>query len=140
MSKVFWDSNPYIYLFDGTSPFHQSARNLRLRMIERRDELLTSTMTLGEVQTGPRRAGQRALAQQFGEAIRQTSRILPFDEAAADMYAELRENPSIRQPDAIQLACAAVAGVELFITNDAALHKLTIRGIHFICSMERAPI
>ena len=140
MSKVFWDTNPYIYLFDGASPFNQSARDLRKRMIERRDELLTSTMTLGEVQAGPRRAGNPVVAQQLRDAIRQTSRILPFDEAAADLYAELRQNPAIKPPDAIQLACAAVAGVELFITNDAALHKLTIRGIHFICSMQRAPI
>ena len=140
MSKIFWDSNPYIYLFDGSSPFHAATRNLRTRMIERQDELLTSTMTLAEVQTGPRRAGNRALAQRFREAIRESSRILSFDEAAADKYAELRENSAIKPPDAIQLACAATAGVELFITNDVGLHKLTIPGIHFICSMERAPI
>jgi len=140
MSKLFWDSNPYIYLFDGTSPFHKAAFALRQRMIERHDELFTSAMTLGEVQTGPRRAGNLILAQQFRDAICQSSRIISFDEAAADIYARLRENPAIKPPDAIQLACASAAGVELFITNDKALHKLTVPGIHFICSVERAPI
>ena len=40
----------------------------------------------------------------------------------------------------MQLSTAAAAGVELFITNDTSLHKLTVPGIHFICSVERAPI
>jgi predicted nucleic acid-binding protein len=109
-------------------------------MIVRQDELLTSTMTLAEVQVGPRRAGNFALADRFRDAIRHTSQIISFDEPAADIYAKLRENPSIKPPDAIQLACAAAAGVHLFITNDKALHKLSVAGIHFICSVEGAPI
>ncbi len=80
------------------------------------------------------------MAHSFRDAIRSTSRIISFDEAAADIYARLRENPAIKPPDAIQLACAAVVGVELFITNDKALQKLTVPGIHFICSVQRAPI
>jgi len=140
MSKIFWDTNPYIYLFEGLPQFLDPVKAFRERMIERKDELITSTMTLAEVQVGPRRAGNVALAERFRDAIRQTSRIIPFDEAAADIYAKLRENPSIKPPDAIQLACAASVGVHLFITNDKALHKLTVPGIHFICSVERAPI
>ena len=80
------------------------------------------------------------MADRFRDAIRQTSQIVPFDEPAADIYATLRCNPAIKPPDAIQLACAAASGVHLFITNDKALHKLSIPGIHFICSVEGAPI
>ena len=46
----------------------------------------------------------------------------------------------IRPPDAIQLSCAAAVGVELFITNDASLQKITVPGIHFITSLDRVPI
>jgi predicted nucleic acid-binding protein len=66
--------------------------------------------------------------------------VLPFNEAAADIYASIRENPAIRPPDAIQLSCAAAAGVELFITNDKKLHQLTVPGIHFVTSLDRVPI
>lgn len=140
MSKIFWDTNPYIYLFEGQPQFLGPVRALRERMIERKDELLTSALTLAEVQVGPRRVGNVALAERFRDAIRQTSRIIPFDETAADIFAALRTNSAIKPPDAIQLSCAAAAGVELFITNNIGLHKLRVAGIHFICSVERAPI
>jgi predicted nucleic acid-binding protein len=139
MSRIFWDTNPYIYLFEGHPEFLEPTRSLRQRMLERGDELVTSTMTLAEVQVGPRRCGNIPLALQLRAAIVQTSTIVAFDEAAADLYAELRENPAIRPPDAIQLSCAAALGVELFVTNDVALHKLTVRGIHFITSLARVP-
>lgn len=44
----------------------------------------------------------------------------------------------IRPPDAIQLACAAQVGVDLFITNDDRLSRLTIPGIQFLVPLERA--
>jgi predicted nucleic acid-binding protein len=140
MSRIFWDTNLYIYLFEGGDPFVEQARTLRRRMIERRDELLTSTMTLGEIQVGPRRAGNPELATQLRDAVLQTSTVLSFDAKAADMYAKLRENASIKPPDAIQLSCAAVAGVELFITNDERLHRLAVPGIHFITSIAKVPL
>ncbi|MGA7158238.1 MAG: PIN domain-containing protein [Acidobacteriaceae bacterium] len=140
MSRIFWDTNPYIYLLEGAEPFLGPTRALRQRMIARRDELITSTMTLAEIQVGPRRAGNLALAAQLREAVLQTSTIVPFDLKAADLYAQLRENPTIKAPDAIQLSCAASVGVELFITNDVALHRLTIPGIHFITSPAQAPL
>ena len=45
-----------------------------------------------------------------------------------------------RSADAIQLACAAHYGVDLFITNDQHLHKLTIPGIGFIAPLEKVPL
>jgi predicted nucleic acid-binding protein len=43
-------------------------------------------------------------------------------------------------PDAIQLACAAAAGIDLFITNDDRLSKFHVQGIHFITGLDQAPI
>jgi hypothetical protein len=67
---------------------------------------------------------------------------LPFDLAAARNFARLRARTTqrIRPPDAIQLACAATAGVDLFITNVTRLHGLHVDGIQFITSIERAPV
>jgi predicted nucleic acid-binding protein len=109
-------------------------------MVERGDELVTSAMTLGEVQVKPRENNNIALAERYRNIIRQTCTVLSFDSAAADIYAALRAGSSVRSPDAIQLSCAAAAGVELFITNDKRLHKLTVPGIHFVTSLDRVPI
>lgn len=108
-------------------------------MIERRDDLVTSAMTLGEIQIGPRRAKNHALAATYRDTIEQTCTVVPFDTTAAEIYAELRENTTIKPPDAIQLSCAAASRVELFVTNDQNLIKLTVRGIHFVTSLDRLP-
>ena len=97
-------------------------------------------MTLGEVQVGPRKAKNIRLAERYRETIRRTSTVVPFNDAAADIYAALRVNPAIKPPDAIQLSCAAALGVELFVTNDERLHKLTVPGIHFLAPLLRVPI
>ena len=42
-----------------------------------------------------------------------------------------------RAPDAIQLACAAAGGTDLFITNDDRLSRKNVPGIAFIQSLQR---
>lgn len=140
MSRVFWDTNLFIYLFEGGQPFTQQVRALRKRMLERGDELLTSTMTLSEVQVGPRRNGKTVLAAQYRDAILQTATVLPFDVKAADICAQLRAEKNIKPPDAIQLSCAAAANVELFITNDHSLQRFNVLGIHFISALDKNPL
>ena len=44
----------------------------------------------------------------------------------------------IRPPDAIRLACAAEANIDLFIANDDRLSRKAIPGVRFISSLERA--
>ena len=51
-----------------------------------------------------------------------------------------RKDRSIRPPDAIQLACASAARVDLFITNDERLSRKVVPGIHFIQSLATAAI
>jgi predicted nucleic acid-binding protein len=112
---------------------------LRRKMIERKDELVTSTMTLAEIQVVPRRAGDLGLAVHYRDTIQRVSRVVSFDGAAADKFAELRVNPATQPADAIQLSCAAAAGVTIFITNDLRLTRLRIPGIDFVTTMDRLP-
>ena len=110
-------------------------------MIERGDSLATSTLVIGEVLAGPARAGSDELYNQYLSLFSQPEiRVLEFDWKAAGHYARIRRDKTIRSPDAIQLACAASAGVDLFITNDDRLSRKNIPGIHFITSLARAPI
>lgn len=69
-----------------------------------------------------------------------SSVLILFDEKAAWTYARIRKDRSLRAPDAIQLACAATVGVDLFITNDARLHSKQVSGIQFIVPLDRVPI
>ena len=137
MSRVFWDTNLFVYLVDGHGRAKQVAA-LRQRMIEREDELLTSALTLGEVLVKPMEAGDQELQQRYENVITADATVLPFDARAAPRFAEIRRDRSIRAPDAIQLACASMAGVDLFITNDDRLSRKRVRGIHFIQPLDNA--
>ena len=58
----------------------------------------------------------------------------PFRDAnRAPTYAAIRADRTIKAPDAIQLSCAAAAGVDLFITivsDGAVAARWTVRGTH----------
>jgi len=64
--------------------------------------------------------------------------LIPFDQKAAQIYATVRQDRSIKAPDAIQLACAASNQIDLFITNDDRLSKKSVSGVHFITSLGAA--
>lgn len=138
MSRVFWDTNLFIYLLEGAEPQSGQVARLRERMLERQDELCTSTLTLGEVLVKPVEEDDAALRQRYEDVLSRTARLIAFDRAAARRYAEIRLTRGIRPPDAIQLACAAQLGVDLFITNDDRLSRLTIPGIQFLVPLDRA--
>lgn len=137
-THFFWDTNLFIYQWDAQSTLRPSVQSLRQKMLSAGIGLVTSAMTLGEIMAGPRREGQESLAQQYKAALTQTAAIVPFDERAADLYATIRAQTRVRQPDGIQLACAGAHGVELFVTNDDKLWKLRVPDVHFIVSIETA--
>ena len=138
MSRIFWDTNLFVYLIEDRGERAERVAALRRWMIEREDELLTSTLTLGEILVKPMETGDEELMRRYEHAIGAGATVLPFDDGAARRFAEIRQDRSIRPPDAIQLACAAAVGVDLFITNDDRLTRRNVRGIHFIQSLERA--
>jgi predicted nucleic acid-binding protein len=140
MSRIFWDTNLFIYLLEGNSRFAADTKQLRTRMLARGDQLLTSTLTLGEVLVKPLERGDAALCRAYEGAILQSASLLPFDVQAARTYAALRRDRSLRAPDAVQLACAATASIDLFVTNDHRLQAKQVPGIQFIVPLDRVPI
>src|SRR5271169_46258 len=140
MSRVFWDTNLFIYLFEGSGTLANEVAALRSRMLARRDQLLTSAITLGEILVKPLEKGDMAAASNYQKLISTTAVVIPFEEKAALVYARLRGDRSLRPPDAIQLACAACARVDLFVTNDARLQSKQVDGIQFIVPLDRVPL
>jgi predicted nucleic acid-binding protein len=140
MSRVFWDTNIFIYFFEDDGRQGKSARGLRERMLQRGDQLITSAMTVGEILVKPLQLRDLELCKQYERAITATALVVPFDLNAARRFSALRLNPSLRAPDAIQLSCAAAVDTHLFVTNDTRLSDLKIDGIEFIVSLDRTPI
>lgn len=138
MSKVFWDTNLFIYLIEGSDERARRVAELYERMRERDDTLFTSALTLGEVLVKPIERGDVELRTQYEKAIVAGASVLPFDTSAARHFAAIRADRSIQAPDAVQLACAASAGMDLFITNDDRLSRKVVRGIQFIQPLSRA--
>ena len=138
MSRVFWDTNLFIYLVEAHPKYSQRVVDLRRRMLKRRDQLYTSALTLGEVLVKPVETGNEALRRSYERAMTTGVVLISLDQDAARIYAQIRQDRSLRAPDTIQLACAAQAQVDLFITNDDRLSGKVVPGIQFIVSLEKA--
>ena len=138
MTRIFWDSNVFIYLLQNTEQHGRRASEMLARIEERGDDLLISTFGLGEVLAGTQIGTKR---RQWQLGIESVARVVSFDRSAVATFADLRSKNKVRPGDAVQLAVAAAQGVDLFITADKELARIShVPGINFISDMERAPI
>ncbi len=136
MSKIFWDTMLFVYLLEDDKRYAPRVSQILSRMNERGDELCTSALAVGEVLVGP-------CKQQASEAVTQIREffngpavhVLPFTGGAAFHYATIRSRYRVSPADAIHLACAAEARIDLFLTNDTSLVGKVIPGIQFIASL-----
>jgi predicted nucleic acid-binding protein len=140
MSRIFWDTNLFIYLLEDYGKLSKAVVEHRRNMLVRGDQLLTSALTLGEILVKPAEEGNDELCRKYEEAIARVSLVLPFDLRAARLYPSIRCDRSVLAPDAVQLACAAGAVVDLFVTNDHRLQKKRVDGIQFIVSLDEVPV
>jgi|SRR5690242_892547 len=141
MSKVFFDTNLFIYLLEDSGDRGARVGDLVQRLSERKDELLTSTLTLAEILVKPLSLGDEVWAGRYEKLLNGPGiSVLSFDRACARIYAQLRQDRTLKAPDAIQLSCAASARCDLFISNDDRLSRKIVPGIQFITSLEHAYI
>jgi predicted nucleic acid-binding protein len=137
MTRIYWDSMLFIYLFQKDPIYWQRVAFLRKQSIERGDEICTSHLALGEILAGAYRDKDEATAQVIREGMaRANIRLLPFDERSVDLFGRIRAEHRTAAADSIHLACAASYGVDLFITEDKKLLKLRIPGIKFIVGID----
>jgi predicted nucleic acid-binding protein len=140
MARVFWDTNLFIYLFEDNAEWTPRVVELRRGMRSRRDDLLTSWLTVGEALTKPKEAGNAILEKSYLNFFLGGSvELIAFEAEAAKRYADIRSRERVRPADAIQLACAAAARTDLFVTNDSRLSGLVVPGITFVTGLARIP-
>jgi predicted nucleic acid-binding protein len=140
MARIFWDTNLFIYLFERNPQWSVRVQELRHRMLVRKDELLTSYLTVGEALTKPRETRDTVLEKSYLNFFSGGSvKLVSFELEAARAYADIRSRERVKPADAIQLACAAAAKTDLFVTNDNRLSSVVAAGITFITGIERIP-
>jgi predicted nucleic acid-binding protein len=127
----------FVYLVEKHPEHAARVRQVLAAMDRRHDSLCTSVFTLGEILTGPYKRGATELAAQVREILRPPRvELLPLTARTSDIYARIRAENRVSPADAIHMACAAEAGVNLFLTNDRRLTGLIVPGIDFIAGMD----
>lgn len=121
--RLFWDTNLFIYLWE-QGPNHLVAQRFADWIVTENHQLITSSLTVGEILVHPMLRGDSAETARYQRAFSQLD-VVAFDLNAATRFAALRaESKSLRPPDAIQLASAVIAKADVFVTNDQRLCKI----------------
>lgn len=133
MSRIFWDSMLVIYLLEDHPMFAPRVIELLERSLRRRDALFTSYMALGEILAGASKSPDPRKTRAVEETLSEMGFLyLPFDRGAVEPFSHFRAKERLKVADSIHLACAASAGIDLFLTGDKQLVKLDVPGIQFI--------
>ncbi|MFZ0745763.1 MAG: PIN domain-containing protein [Terracidiphilus sp.] len=133
MSRIFWDTMLLIYLLEGHPTYSERAEKLLARARRRGDSLYTSYLALGEIMAGVEKSPQPLKIQTVRRTLDEMGfSFLPFDDGAVAPFSSLRGRHKVKIADSIHLACAASAGIDLFLTGDKQLIKLDVPGIQFI--------
>jgi len=85
-----------------------------------------STLAIGEIATGPARAGDLAMVERYGDELSslENVRVVPVDTDVALDAAVLRGSGGVTIADAIHLATARIAGATAFVTNDRRIAQI----------------
>ena len=119
-SRVFVDTAPFLYLFDGHPVLAERYAGLFDAADRGALHLITSVVTATEVLTGPYKAGLGALAHQYERALARYE-VVPVTMIVASLAARLRPEFRLHLADAMQLACALEANAVAFVTHDRDL-------------------
>jgi len=127
----------FIYWLESHPAYAPRVEFILQSMLTRGDRLCASHLTMGEVLVGPVKFQNTTLVAKARRLFDGGHiEILPFERAAAELFAQLRAVANVKPADAIHLACAGASGIDMFLTHDAGLYKLKVPGIHFIAGLD----
>jgi len=140
VSQVFFDSMLWAYLLEAHPEFGRPVRSALETVQARGHRLVTSAFAIGEVLVAPVAKADRARIDRANGFFNARVTVLEFRRTTVMRFAEIRARHRVSASDAVNLACAAEAGVDLFLTNDKRLQGKIVPGIQFISSLENAPL
>ncbi len=133
--KAFLDTNLFIYLIEENELHLHKVHNL-LEFLEKNGyEIITSTLTLGEILTKPYKENRLDLVETYKDFFSQME-LVELNNEIASLFAKVRADYRIKTPDAIQLASAVYAKAELFVTNDDGLSQFESDGCRVLLLSE----
>lgn len=125
MARVALDADVLIAFLDATDDQHERAVDELRPRLAGGDDILISASVYAEVIVRPLQRGTEATVDEFLDAIGAT--VVAVDRGVARRAAQLRaRHRSLRLPDALSLAAAAVSGAEL-LTLDRRLQRIAER-------------
>jgi predicted nucleic acid-binding protein len=135
--RIYWDTMIHAYWFEDHKNLSDRVQQIYDTMLRRDDTLCSSIFVLSELLVGPLKT-QDAVAADLIEQyfLSDAITLLPYTQQAVRFFAQLRAQHGVKSLDALHLAIAATAGVDLFLTHDRRLHKLVVPGLPFITSLE----
>jgi len=137
MRRIFWDTMLFVYLLEDDDASTRRVEYLLQTSRERGDLLFTSHLVLAEILTGTKKLGRGNKDRTVREALDEMRfRLLSFEADAVEPFSDLRSKSKVKVADAINLSCAAAAGIDLFLTGDKDLVKLYVPGIKFIMNFD----
>jgi predicted nucleic acid-binding protein len=125
--KLGFDTAPLIYFIERHSKYVDIMREVIRRIDAGEITSYSSAVTLTEVLMKPKRIGDSKLASEYRDLLlhSRSFTLLPISAAIAERAADVRARYTLKTPDALQLSAALSAGCEAFLTNDAALRRVT---------------
>jgi len=129
--KAFLDTNIFIYLIE-ENPLYLKQLHKLLGFLEKNDyEIITSTLTLGEILTKPYKDNRLDLVETY-KAFFLEMELIELNSEIASSFAKVRAEYKIKTPDAVQLASAVYAKADLFVTNDDELSRFESEGCRVV--------
>lgn len=126
VERIFLDSAPVIYFVENHPVYAPVLTEIFHRIDNGQLLAVTSPITLAECLVLPIRQRMAQLEADFVELIAHGNNTLfvPIGQASAREAARLRAQYNITLTDALQIASAAHAGCDAFLTNDEALQRV----------------
>jgi predicted nucleic acid-binding protein len=138
---IYLDTNIWVYAYEDDPTFGKSSRQFMQTLHAGRHRLAGSLFVLNELLVLPTRRDDTFTIASYRRLFSSPNlELLPYTLASAQIYAQLRAFQRVKPLDALHLAVAAAAQVDLFITHDTKLLPLTVPGIGSIADTSSVPI
>ncbi len=125
VSRLFLDTALVIYFVERNLQFIDLVDPIFDRL-EADITAVVSGITLSKCLVGVIRLGLADLEQAFVDVLQQDEVVfVAINAAIARQAARIRVRYNLQLPDALQVAAALTSGCEAFLTNDAALKRVT---------------
>ncbi|GAA3996774.1 hypothetical protein GCM10022408_04260 [Hymenobacter fastidiosus] len=126
MSKLFFDTAPFIYLVENHPDFYRPVAGYLTQVVGGGAVLVTSVLTYTEFCVKPEQLGRPDVILDFDALLRDLDiQVLDIPLAVATLAYKLRAKYSfLKGMDSLQVASALHAGCSQFLTNDKKLKSV----------------